>query len=120
MGISNSLEKEIADAAMFVLPSDYEGMPNALMEAMTLGLPVISTDCPCGGSRYWIEHKVNGQLFPVRDENALAKAMLYNIENPDKAEEMGQKARETLQSATLDKVYHQWKSYMMETLERGK
>ena len=120
MGISNSLEKEIADAAMFVLPSDYEGMPNALMEAMTLGLPVISTDCPCGGSRYWIEHKVNGQLFPVRDENALAKAMLYNIENPDKAEEMGQKARETLQSVTLDKVYHQWKSYMMETLERGK
>ena len=120
MGISNALEKEIADGAMFVLPSDYEGMPNALMEAMTLGLPVISTDCPCGGSRYWIEHKVNGQLFPVRDENALATAMLFNIENPDKAEEMGKKARETLQRASLDKVYDQWKSYMMETLERRK
>lgn len=115
-GISNTLEKDIADSAMFVLPSDYEGMPNALMEAMTLGLPSISTDCPCGGSRYWIEHKVNGQLFPVGDEKALTEAMLYYIENPDKAEEMGGKAKEKLKTATLDKVYAQWKEYMEQVL----
>ena len=105
MGISNTLEKDIADAAMFVLPSDYEGMPNALMEAMTLGLPVISTDCPCGGSRYWIEHMKNGQLFPVRDVDALEQAILYYIEHPEEAEVMGHNAREKLKSATLDKVY---------------
>ena len=119
MGISNTLEQDIADAAMFVLPSDYEGMPNALMEAMTLGLPSISTDCPCGGSRYWIEHKVNGQLFPVGDEKALTEAILYYIENPEKAEEMGQKAREKLQSATLDKVYAEWKNYMKQVMLRA-
>lgn len=112
MGISNMLEKDIADAAMFVLPSNYEGMPNALMEAMTLGIPSISTDCPCGGSRYWIEHMKNGQLFPVGDEDALEQAILFYIENPEKAEEMGRAGREKLKSATLDKVYVQWKNYM--------
>lgn len=112
MGISNTLEKDIADAAMFVLPSNYEGMPNALMEAMTLGIPSISTDCPCGGSRYWIEHMKNGQLFPVGDVDALEKAILFYIMNPEKAEEMGKQAREKLKSATLDKVYVQWKNYM--------
>ena len=118
MGISNTLETDIADAAMFVLPSDYEGMPNALMEAMTLGLPAISTDCPCGGSRYWIEHKKNGQLFPVGDEQALTEAILYYIENPIEAEEMGQKAKETLKSAALDKVYAEWKTYMEQVMLR--
>ena len=119
MGISNTLEKDIADASMFVLPSDYEGMPNALMEAMTLGLPSISTDCPCGGSRYWIEHKVNGQLFPVGDAMALTEAILYYIEHPETAEEMGKKAREKLQSATLDKVYAEWKNYMEQVMLRS-
>lgn len=119
MGISNTLEKDIADAAMFVLPSNYEGMPNALMEAMTLGLPVISTDCPCGGSRYWIEHMKNGQLFPVGDEDALVQAITFYIEHPDKAEKMGKEAREKLKSATLDKVYVQWKNYMEQVVEKG-
>lgn len=118
MGVSNTLEKDIADAAMFVLPSDYEGMPNALMESMTLGLPCISTDCPCGGSRYWIEHMKNGQLFPVRDVDALEQAILYYIENPEKAEEMGQNAREKLKTATLDKVYVEWKKYMEQVVKR--
>lgn len=119
MGVSNTLEKDIADAAMFVLPSDYEGMPNALMEAMTLGLPSISTDCPCGGSRYWIEHMKNGQLFPVRDVDALEEAISYYIEHPEEAEEMGRNAREKLKSATLDKVYVEWKKYMEQVVARA-
>ena len=112
MGRSDKLESEMADAAMFVLPSNYEGMPNALMEAMALGLPVISTDCPCGGSRYWIEPFVTGQLVPVKDVEAMAEAMEYYILHPREAENMGKKARRRLQEATLDKVYRQWKRYM--------
>lgn len=118
MGLSSTLESDMADAAMFVLPSNYEGMPNALMEAMALGLPVISTDCPCGGSRYWIEPEVTGQLVPVKDVDAMAKAMEYYILNPEKAGKMGVKARERLQEATIDKVFEQWKSYIAKTLGR--
>lgn len=116
MGLSNSLEVDMADAAMFVLPSNYEGMPNALMEAMALGLPVISTDCPCGGSRYWIEPGKTGQLVPVRDVESMVQAIEFYIQNPEKAEEMGANARERLKEATLEKVFEQWKSYIEQVL----
>lgn len=117
MGRSNTLEQEMADAAMFVLPSNYEGMPNALMEAMAMGLPVISTDCPCGGSRYWITPDVNGQLVPVKDADALAQAMEFYIQNPDKAEEMGKNARERLKEATMEKVFLQWQQYILKVMK---
>ena len=112
MGLSASLEDEIADATMFVLPSDYEGMPNALMEAMALGLPVISTDCPCGGSRYWIVQNETGRLTPVGDKEQLTQNMVFYIENPEVANQIGTRAKERMKEATLEKVYLQWKGYL--------
>lgn len=116
MGLSSTLETTLADAAMFVLPSNYEGMPNALMEAMAMGLPVISTDCPCGGSRYWIEHGENGQLVPVGDEEAMTRAMEFYMLYPDKADEYGKNAKKRLQEATVEKVFLQWKEYIQQVM----
>lgn len=60
-------------ASLFVLSSDFEGMPNALMEAMALGVPCISTDCKPGGARELIEDGVNGWIVPRNDVDSLAR-----------------------------------------------
>ena len=90
---ANVLEK-IRDAGIFVLSSNYEGMPNALIEAMALGIPSISTDCPCGGPKTLVQPYINGLLFPVEDVDALVSCIKYFIENEEKANEIGMRATE--------------------------
>ena len=75
MGNQPQIHEKIRNVSMYVLSSDYEGISNALMECMAMGLPCVSTDCPCGGSRELIQDGINGELVPVGDRKALADAM---------------------------------------------
>lgn len=74
-GFSGRVKEEINSAAMYVLSSDYEGISNSMLEALALGIPVIATDCPIGGSKTYIEDGVNGLLVPVGDVAALRRGM---------------------------------------------
>jgi glycosyltransferase involved in cell wall biosynthesis len=67
---------------MFVLSSLFEGMPNALMEAMAIGLPCVSTDCPNGPAELF-ENGVNGHLVPGAMQMRIAYAILRYIEDKD-------------------------------------
>lgn len=95
--------RTMEEADLFILSSDYEGMPNALMEAMAVGMPVISTDCPTGPADM-IKDKENGILIPMKDVEALADAITYMVEHPKKAFDYGQKARELAKSRYLGEV----------------
>ena len=112
VGASDNLAEEIEGTAFFAFTSDWEGLPNALIEAMTLGLPVIATDCPCGGPKTIIRHGVNGHLIPVKDEQALVDAMCYLIEHPEYADALGKEARKLGESTNSNAIYHQWKAYL--------
>ena len=65
--------KKVSECDLFLLPSLEEGISNAVIEAMALGLPVISTDC--GGMGEVIRNSENGFLVPVRDSESMAKAI---------------------------------------------
>lgn len=112
MGASDSLEKQLPKGAVYVLSSDYEGMPNALLEAMALGLPVVATDCPCGGPATLIENEVNGLLVPIQDKDKMADAICRLIEDREFAERLGKNARQIAKVANVDTIMKQWRDYI--------
>jgi glycosyltransferase involved in cell wall biosynthesis len=114
MGGSNQLEKDMINGAVAAFSSDVEGMPNAMLEAMALGLPVVATDCPPGGPRMVITPEVNGLLVPVGDEDAMAAAINRLIENPELADKLGRNAAKISEIAGSDKIFEEWEDYINE------
>lgn len=67
--------QEAKNYRMFILSSDYEGLSNSMIEAVSMGMPSICTDCPIGGAKMVIHNGINGFLVPVGDCDGMAKAM---------------------------------------------
>lgn len=107
-GYLSSLEEKIQSASLFVLSSNFEGMPNALLEAMALGLPCISTDCPVGGPRSLICNGENGILVPVGDKQSLSNTMRNILQNPEFATKLGRNAKEVRERFHPDIIYPRW------------
>lgn len=117
MGNSASLWTDLINASVFVLSSKYEGMPNALMEAMAMGIPVVSTDCPCGGPEYLINDGENGYLVPVGDDKAMADKISFYLNDMENAEKMGKKAKEIAKATRPEVIAEQWLSYIEKVIK---
>lgn len=102
----------MADSKLFVLSSDYEGIPNALSEAMACGLPCISTDVSPGGARLLIEPDKNGMIVPCGNPEAMADAIVYLLEHPDKADMMGMEARKITDRFPEREIFGMWKDFV--------
>ena len=113
---SNVLDK-IKTASIFAFSSDFEGMPNALIEAMSLGLPVISTDCPCGGPRELIDDGINGLLAPVNDVDNFAKKMDYLLSNKESANLIGIQAIKIRERLDFKIIGKRWLDFCLKISE---
>ncbi|WFE72048.1 glycosyltransferase family 4 protein [Halomonas sp. M1] len=93
LGWLDDVRPAIADCSVYVLPSYYrEGTPRSVLEAMSMGRAVITTDAP--GCRETVIDGDNGYLIPVRDVDALVKAMEHFIDRPSRVQAMGQRSLE--------------------------
>ena len=112
-GAVSDVPEHINDSKLFVLSSEFEGMPNALLEALALGLVCISTDCAGGGPKDIINDGVNGFLTPVGDVDAMADKMRYVLSMPDEQYlAISNNARESAKAYKPDKVYKMWENYL--------
>jgi len=112
MGFRLDIQEKIKDAELFVLSSNYEGLPNAVMEAMALGLPVISTDCPCGGARILIDNNINGILVKAGDKEEMANAMRRILSDYSFADYLSHNAKITAKEFEPDKIFESWQNYI--------
>ncbi len=114
-----NIQEEIYKSSLFVLTSNYEGMPNALMEAMALGLPCIATDCPCGGPKQLITNNTNGLLVPVNDEEALEKAIVNLLKDEVLAFKLGQQAFLSSHNYEPKKICTLWEKEIFKIVEKS-
>lgn len=118
MGRKNQIHEHIKDAELFVLPSNSEGMPNALIEAMALGLPSIATDCPIGGSAVIVRHGENGMLIPMNDPQALAEVMDRLLSDQAFAEKLRMNAVRVVDDFETEKVCGLWEEYLKKVSQK--
>ena len=107
-GAKSGIQNYIKDASLFVLSSDYEGIPNALIEAMAIGLPCVSTDCSPGGARELIENEKNGFITPCGDAVALKMAMSKILTEKKVASQIGKRAQEVRKRTDRQMIADRW------------
>ena len=106
---------EIKDCYAFVLSSDYEGMPNALIEAMSIGIPCIST--ACSGAKDLIQNGKNGILVPVGSIEELASAMRNIIDDRSYGEKIGNEAKKIREILDADVIGSKWLDFFYQIHE---
>lgn len=116
-GMVDNVIEEISNSRIFLLTSDFEGVPNALIEAMSLGLPCISTDCDPGGARLLISNNNNGILVSKGDIHEIYEAVNKMIEMPDFANELGNNAKEISSIFSEVEIKNKWLSYINNTIK---
>lgn len=115
-----NLFEKLHKASLFVLSSDFEGMPNALMEAMVLGTPCISTDCKPGGARELIDDGVNGWIVPRNDVVTLAERIRYVLKECADSQNIAQKATKIRISHSVKEIYDMWNNVVCSIANKGR
>lgn len=107
-GNCSDVHKRMVNAEIFLMTSNYEGIPNALMEAMAMGFPVVATDCPSGGVRMLITDKVNGLLIKDKDPINIKNALCELAENSIEEKRLGKAAQYVKKDFSIEEIGNKW------------
>lgn len=117
-GFESKVHKKIIDAAVYVSSSDYEGISNSMLEAIALGIPTISTDCPIGGAKMVIEDHVNGILVPVRNVERMSQAIMEVLENAELSQRMSMNGIKLREKFSVENIAKKWIDFAKERAKK--
>ncbi len=105
---STEVHNLIIHDAMYINSSDYEGMSNAMLEAMAIGMPVVCTDCPIGGANAVIKNNENGILTEVGNAKEMCEAMKKIASDKSFADNLSQNAVQIRYDLSLENTAKKW------------
>ncbi len=111
-GRATDLLERMNKAAAFVLSSDFEGVPNVLIEAMASGVPCVSTDCAPGGAAELIDDGKNGFLVPIGDAKALSEKLAEVVDNQEIAAKFASESVKIKEKLDAEIVCRRWLYYL--------
>ena len=116
-GSVDDVLNKIKHARVLALSSDYEGIPNVLLEAMSVGVPVVSTDTSPGGVRVIVENGVNGFIVPRGDYHKLAENIVKVLNDKNIAEQFIQNGLENVKRFNPEVIFEKWNNFMKTTVK---
>ena len=111
-GHALDIHEKIADASVFVLTSEYEGLPNALIEAMMLGIPCVTTDYP--GAEEVMTDGLTGLIVPRGDDKELARKLILLARDRETGSTLGRNARRDAEEYRTENVIRLWRKVIEE------
>ena len=107
-GSSANVHSQIVHSKIFLMTSNYEGIPNALMEAMAMGFPVVAHDCPSGGVKMLINHGINGLLIQDQNPDTINHALCQIADDDSLSKKLGENAKLIREEYALSKIGKYW------------
>lgn len=107
-GFSASIWDDIKQAGMYISSSNFEGISNAMIEAMALGIPTICTDCPIGGAKMIISHNENGILVPINNSFEIFQNMQRIASSQEFSQKLSKNAIKIRELLNIDAIVCRW------------
>lgn len=110
-GSTSRIFDDMSEASIFVLSSLAEGYPNVLIEAMSVGLAVVSTDCPSGPSEI-IYNNINGLLIENNNVLEMTAALQRLIDDAPLRRQIGEQAQNIIEKLNIDVIAQAWEQHL--------
>lgn len=113
LGTVKNVIEYVKKSRVSLMTSDFEGIPNVIIESFAAGTPVVSTDCSPGGARVLIQDSYNGFIVPAGDYKALADKVLSLLSDDKHSEEFVTRSKDKLESLDYDRILDSWNDFIL-------